>query len=97
MVVAARITGKKFTSSDLTLNVSSGQPVRVYGIEFNNRSGAARVFTINEADGTFIGELNLATVTHDEWSASFIADKGIQIVCSGADGSVVVFHSNSGT
>ena len=97
MIFAARTTGKKFAQGDLTLTVDSGKPIKIHGIEFNNRSGAARVFTINNGAGVFIGELNLATVTHDEWSTPFLADKGLQIVCSGADGSVVIFHSNPGT
>ena len=95
--VATRITSSVFGAGDLTLTVSNGEPITVYGVEFLNDSGGALVVTINNGAGTKVCAFDIADAATVEWSVPALWDAGFQIVASGAGLNAVVFHNSSGT
>ena len=93
---ATRVTSSVFAAGDLTLTVSNGEPITVYGVEFLNDSGGALGVVINNGAGTKICGFDIADAATIEWSVPALWDAGFQIVASATGLNAVVFHNSSG-
>jgi hypothetical protein len=94
--VASRHSSKTFGAGDLTLTVASGAPVTVYGIWLSNVTDSdEHLFTIKDAEGTVIHNVEVLADTTVELSVIWLADAGITVTGISGDG-VTVFHNSPG-
>lgn len=99
---ASRVTQLSGIAGGNTVELESGQPVRVWGFILTNLNGTAGdIITLRSADGTITYvEQALAATDSLISDIPFIADKGLEAVFSGAteeDLRVTIFHDAPGS
>lgn len=99
---APRVSRLTFSASGVASQLASGEPVRVWGYAIaNTGTGSTTQVDVQSADGSVTYSSHVFGVAEIEIvDVKFIADKGIQVVVTGAnfaDFNAVFFHSNSGS
>ncbi len=96
MNFASRRSPKTFTVAGVAgaLTVAGGEPVNVYGIEF--QAVTAAIFTVTDASNTTLWTFSLPANQSTCVEIPWVADAGIKVQTNQTDGSVCVFHNNPG-
>ena len=98
---ASRSSYKLLTASGSAgaLTVASGGNFQVCGFVFDATTANDTVFTVTDASDNVLftfSQAKPATASASHVDICFMADKGLKVQSSRADGSVVVFHNSPG-